>query len=51
MLLHQDGSHHEWVPGQRWDLIVTLDDATSEHYAMRFVTEEGTRSSLRAWPA
>ncbi len=46
MLLHQDGSRHEWVPGQRWDLIVTMDDATSEHYAMRFVEEEGTRSSF-----
>ena len=46
MLLHQDGSRHAWVPGQRWDLIVTLDDATSEHYAMQFVAEEGTRSSF-----
>ena len=32
MLLHQDGSDHEWVPGQHWDLIVTMDDATNEHY-------------------
>ena len=23
-----DGSTHEWAPGQRWDLIITLDDAT-----------------------
>lgn len=46
MLLHQDGSRHEWVPGQRWDLIVTMDDATSEHYDLRFVAEEGTRSSF-----
>ena len=30
MMLHQDGSHHAWVPGRRWDLIVTMDDATSE---------------------
>ena len=29
MMLHQDGSRHAWVPGQWWDLIVTLDD-TSE---------------------
>ena len=28
MLLHQDGSAHEWVSGQRWDLIITLDDVT-----------------------
>lgn len=47
MLLHQDGSRHEWVPGQRWDLIVTMDDATNEHYAMQFVAEEGTHSSFQ----
>jgi transposase len=47
MLLHQDGSRHEWVAGQKWDLIITLDDATNEHYAMFFVEEEGTASSLR----
>jgi transposase len=47
MLLHQDGSSHEWVPDQQWDLIVTMDDASSEHYAMEFVEEEGTRSSFQ----
>ena len=47
MMIHQDGSTHEWVAGQQWDLIVTLDDATSEHYSMFFVEEEGTASSLR----
>lgn len=47
MLLHQDGSTHEWVPGQHWDLIVTMDDATNEHYSMFFVEEEGTQSSFR----
>jgi transposase InsO family protein len=47
MMIHQDGSDHEWVAGQRWDLIVTLDDATSEHYSMFFVSEEGTASSLQ----
>jgi transposase len=47
MMLHQDGSRHEWVPDQRWDLIVTMDDATSEHYSMFFVEEEGTASSFR----
>lgn len=46
MLLHQDGSRHEWVAGQRWDLIVTMDDATGEHYVMQFVEEEGTHSSF-----
>ena len=47
MMLHQDGSTHEWVPGRHWDLIITLDDATSEHYSMFFVEEEGTASSFR----
>ena len=47
MLLHQDGSRHAWVPDQAWDLIVTMDDATSEHYSMFFVEEEGTASSFR----
>jgi hypothetical protein len=47
MMIHQDGSTHEWVAGQVWDLINTMDDATSEHYSMFFVEEEGTVSSLR----
>ena len=47
MMLHQDGSRHEWVPGCQWDLIVTMDDATNEHYSMFFVEEEGTASSFR----
>ena len=41
MMLHQDGSTHEWVPGCQWDLIVTLDDATSDLYSAFFVEEEG----------
>ncbi len=48
MMLHQDGSSHEWVPGQWWDLIVTMDDATSEIYSGFFVAEEGTMSTFRA---
>ena len=48
MMLHQDGSTHEWVPGCQWDLIVTLDDATSELYSAFFVEEEGTLSSFRS---
>ncbi|MFM8355231.1 MAG: hypothetical protein ACKOBM_10040 [Gammaproteobacteria bacterium] len=47
MMLHQDGSTHEWVPDQSWDLIVTMDDATNRHYAMQFVEEEGTVSSMQ----
>lgn len=46
MMIHQDGSTHEWVPGKKWDLIVTMDDATNEHYSMFFVEEEGTSSSF-----
>ena len=46
MMIHQDGSTHQWVSGVYWDLIVTMDDATNEHYSMRFVEEEGTHSSL-----
>ena len=47
MMIHQDGSRHEWVPGCHWDLIVTMDDATNEHYSMFLVDEEGTASSFR----
>lgn len=46
MMLHQDGSRHEWVIEMLWDLIVTMDDATNEHYSMFFVEEEGTASSF-----
>jgi hypothetical protein len=46
MMLHQDGSRHEWAPGQEWDLIVTMDDADSTIYAAYFVAEEGTMSSF-----
>jgi len=48
MMLHQDGSSHEWVPDQWWDLIVTMDDANSRVYSAFFVSEEGTMSSFRA---
>jgi transposase len=47
MMLHQDGSPHEWVPGCQWDLIVTMDDATSDLYSACFVEEEGTMSSFQ----
>ena len=47
MMLHQDGSRHAWVPDQWWDLIVTMDDATSEIYSAFFVAEEGTMSSFQ----
>ena len=47
MMVHQDASTHEWVEGCKWDLVVTMDDATSEHYSMFFVEEEGTASSFK----
>ena len=47
MMLHQDGSSHAWVPGRWWDLIVTMDDATSDIYSAFFVAEEGTMSSFQ----
>ncbi len=46
MMLHQDGSRHEWVAGEMWDLIVTMDDASSEIYSAFFVAEEGTMSTF-----
>ena len=47
VLLHQDGSTHAWVPGQTWDLIVTMDDASNRHYSMFFCDQEGARSSFQ----
>lgn len=49
MMLHQDGSRHEWLAGQPpMDLIVTMDDATNEVYSAFLVPEEGTGSTFRA---
>lgn len=47
LMIHRDGSRHEWIGGQQWDLIVTMDDATNEHDSMFFVEEEGTMSRLQ----
>jgi len=47
MLLHIDGSKHQWFGDQRWhDLIVILDDATSEIYYAQLVEEESTRTVM-----
>ena len=47
MMLHQDASTHVWLLGQGLlDLVVTLDDATSEIYSAILVEEEGTVSSF-----
>src|SRR5881296_15148 len=43
MLLHIDGSRHQWFQDERWyDLLVILDDATSEIYYAQLVEEEST---------
>jgi transposase len=49
MMLHQDASMHAWLAGneRKYDLVVTLDDATSAIYSAFLVDEEGTASSLR----
>jgi transposase len=49
MLLHIDGSHHRWFEDERWyDLIVILDDATSEIYYAQLVEEESTATVMAA---
>jgi len=49
MLLHIDGSRHRWFQDDRWyDLLVILDDATSEIYYAQLVEEESTMTVLRA---
>jgi transposase len=47
MMLHQDGSTHEWMPDCQWDLIVTRDDATRELSSAFFVEDEGTLRRFR----
>jgi Helix-turn-helix domain len=43
MLLHIDGSRHQWFQDERWyDLIVILDDATSQIYYAQLTEEEST---------
>jgi hypothetical protein len=47
MLLHIDGSRHQWFQDERWyDLIVVLDDATSEIYYAQLVEEESTATVM-----
>ena len=47
MMLHIDGSKHRWLNDDRWyDLIVILDDATSEIYYAQLVEEESTRTVM-----
>jgi len=47
MLLHIDGSKHRWFSDERWyDLLVIMDDATSEIYYAQLVEEEATRTVM-----
>jgi transposase len=49
MLLHLDGSSHAWFgDGRRYDLLVVLDDASSEIYYAQLVEQESTRTVLAA---
>ena len=54
MLLHIDGSKHRWFKTEGlqddryYDLIVVMDDATSEIYYAQLVAEESTRTVMTA---
>jgi transposase len=49
MMLHIDGSRHEWLGEGQWhDLIVVLDDASSEIYYAQLVEEESTATVMAA---
>jgi len=49
MLLHIDASTHRWLGGQQWqDLMVVLDDASSEIYYAQLVEQESTATALAA---
>ena len=49
MMLHIDGSEHRWLgDDRRHELIVILDDATSEIYYAQLVEAEGTRTVMAA---
>lgn len=46
MMLQMDGSHHVWAGSQKWCLIGSIDDASSEVPACRFFLEEDTFSTM-----
>jgi len=47
MMLHIDGSKHQWFDDDRWyDLIVIMDDANSEIYYAQLVEEESTATVM-----
>jgi hypothetical protein len=47
LMVHQDASTHHWVPEEKWDLVITMDDATSDIYSAFMTDEEGTMSSFK----
>lgn len=50
MMLHLDGSTHEWIPdlpGVFFDLLVLMDDATGEIYEMLLADQEDTLNCMR----
>ncbi len=46
LMIHQDASTHYWVANEKWDLVITMDDATSDIYSAIMVEQEGTLSSF-----
>ena len=47
MMVHQDASTHDWLPGlPMWDLVVALDDADGRMLFSRFFPEEGNASTF-----
>jgi hypothetical protein len=47
MMMHIDGSRHQWFGDERWhDLIVLIDDAESEICYARLVEAESTRTVM-----
>lgn len=49
MLLHIDGSKHQWFQDDYWyDYLVIMDDATSEIYYAQLVEEESTQTVMTA---
>ena len=47
MMMHIDGSQHQWFGDERWhDLIALMDDATSEIGHAQLVDEESTRTVM-----
>lgn len=49
MLIHLDGSTHQWIAGlEMQDLVVALDDADGKILFARFFAQEGTASTFAA---